>query len=214
MLLGYDGFAPSFSSAGEDMILRHLVGSDRQQGFYVDVGACDPVVGSNTFFFYNYGWRGINIEARPGSKALFDRHRPRDINLETGISSQSNALTYYVVAEGKTMNSFSREFIDHLGLTIQREVSVPTAPLAHIMAKHLPQGQKIDFMSVDVEGMDFEVLASNDWNRYRPEFLVVETEAGSRRSEDLLLQNGYRVCARNSIILDAVEEAFFVDTCI
>ena len=88
-LLGYHSYAPCFSSAGEDMILRHLIGSDKMDGFYVDVGAYQPVLSSNTYFFYLNGWRGINIEARPGSQALFDKVRSRDVNLELGISRES-----------------------------------------------------------------------------------------------------------------------------
>ncbi|MCA1632167.1 MAG: hypothetical protein LC802_00260 [Acidobacteria bacterium] len=105
MLLGYDNYAPSFSSAGEDMILRHIIGSDKQDGFYVDVGAYHPTLFSNTYFFYLYGWRGINVEARPGSRKLFDKVRPRDINLELGISSGRGELTYYFIGEDSTMTA-------------------------------------------------------------------------------------------------------------
>src|SRR5687767_14463398 len=88
LLLGYHSYAPSFSSAGEDMILRHIISSDKRDGFYVDVEAYHPTHQSNTYFFYLYGWRGINIEARPGSRKLFDKVRPRDINLEMGVSAE------------------------------------------------------------------------------------------------------------------------------
>ena len=65
LLFAYHSFVPSFSSAGEDMILRHILGADKQNGFYIDVRAYHPLRASNTYFFYSYGWRGINIEARP-----------------------------------------------------------------------------------------------------------------------------------------------------
>src|SRR5436190_18531451 len=75
----------SFSQEGEDMLLRREF--ERQaSGFYVDVGAHDPHRFSNTHYFYKCGWRGINIEARPGSSRLFKRWRPRDISLEIPIS--------------------------------------------------------------------------------------------------------------------------------
>lgn len=110
MLLGYHSYAPSFSSAGEDMILRHIIGSDKRNGFFVDVGAYHPTLFSNTYFFYLNGWRGINIEARPGSKALFDRVRPRDTNLELGISRNRGELTYYFIGDDSTMNSSRANF--------------------------------------------------------------------------------------------------------
>src|SRR5688572_15978731 len=114
LFLGYHSYAPSFSCAGEDMILRHLIGSDKMDGFFVDVGAYHPVLLSNTYFFYLNGWRGINIEARPGSRGLFEATRHRDINLEMGISSVRGEMTYYMVGEDSPMNSFSREFLEEI----------------------------------------------------------------------------------------------------
>ena len=216
MLLGYDNYAPSFSSAGEDMILRHIIGSDKQDGFYVDVGAYHPTLFSNTYFFYLYGWRGINVEARPGSRKLFDKVRPRDINLELGVSSGRGELTYYFIGEDSTMNSFSREFLEHIGMLgeVKREIAVPVLPLAEVLERHAPEGQVIDFMNVDVEGHDLEVLESNDWRRFRPNFVVVEdAQIDAEQSEVVraMKGHGYDVCAQNVIILGKLNEYFFVD---
>ena len=216
VVLGYHSFAPSFSSAGEDMILRHLVGSDKRDGFYVDVGAWDPVKLSNTYFFYLQGWRGINIDARPGSRSLFEQVRPRDINIEVGISTRAGEMTYYVVGEHSTMNSFSREFLEHIGMLgeVKREIPVQVLPLADVLDRHLPKGQAIDFMNVDVEGHDLEALQSNDWDRFRPRFLVVEdVHAGADASPVVafLRSRGYEICATNVIILDKLDEYFFID---
>jgi FkbM family methyltransferase len=215
-LLGHQAYAPSFSSAGEDMILRHVIGSDKMDGFYVDVGAYDPVHGSNTHFFYIKGWRGINVEARPGSRKLFERVRPRDINLEVGVSKEPGHLTYYFISEDSTMNSFSREFLEHTGAIsrVRREILVPVMPLSEILERHLPAGQTIDFMNVDVEGHDLQALESNDWGRFRPRFVVVEdAEVDAERSEIVrfMRERGYGVCAQNVIILDKLNEYFFVD---
>ena len=216
LLLGYHSYAPSFSSAGEDMILRHVIGSDKMEGFYVDVGAYHPVLSSNTYFFYLNGWRGINVEARPGSRKLFDEVRPRDINVETGVSNSRGELTYYFVGEDSTMNSFSREFLEHIGMLgeVKREIPVPVIPLAELLALHLPEGQAIDFMSVDVEGHDLQALESNDWERFRPRFIVVEDKEVRAESSDIvrfMRGRGYEVCAQNVIILDKINEYFFVD---
>jgi FkbM family methyltransferase len=216
VILGYESFAPSFSSAGEDMILRHLVGSEKRGGFYVDVGAYHPVRSSNTFFFYLQDWRGINVEARPGSKALFDRMRPRDTNLEVGVSTRAGELTYYVIGDDSTMNSFDRDFLEHIGMLgeVKREIPVPVRPLSDLLAEHLPKGQHIDFMNVDVEGHDIEVLSSNDWNRFRPRFVVVEDdEIDAEKSEvvRLLRAEGYELCVRNVIILDKLNSYVFID---
>jgi FkbM family methyltransferase len=217
LLLGYDSYAPSFSSAGEDMILRHMIGSDKMDGFYVDIGAYHPVHYSNTYFFYTNGWRGINIEARPGSRNLFEKVRPRDVNLEIGIAASKGELTYYLIGEDSTMNSFSREFLEHLGLLkeVKKEIPVPVLPLADVLTRYLPEKQQIDFMNVDVEGHDLEVLKSNDWNRFRPRFVVVEDIAVDPDKSEIakfMRSFGYEVCVQNSIILGKLNEYFFVDT--
>jgi FkbM family methyltransferase len=217
MLLGYDSYAPSFSSAGEDMILRHIIGSDKMNGFYVDVGAYHPVHFSNTYFFYTNGWRGINIEARPGSRDLFEKIRPRDVNLELGIAAKKGELTYYLISEDSTMNSFSREFLEHLGMLgeVKQEIPVAVFPLSEVLSSHVPEGQEIDFMTVDVEGHDLEVLQSNDWSRYRPKFVVVEdkeTDPGNSDIARFMKEQSYKICAQNAIILGKLNEYFFADS--
>ena len=80
----------SFAQEGEDRVLFSLLfklhgGKHIDNGFYVDVGAHHPYYLSNTYIFYRQGWRGLNIDAMPGSMALFEKNRPRDINLESGV---------------------------------------------------------------------------------------------------------------------------------
>ena len=216
LLLGYDSYAPSFSSAGEDMMLRHLLGSDKMSGFYVDVGAFHPTLFSNTYFFYLNGWRGINLEARPGSKKLFDKVRPRDTNLEIGISRERGELTYYFIAENSPMNSFSPDFLKQIRMLehVKQKIPIATLPLAEVFERHLPPGQAIDFMNVDVEGHDLEVLESNDWLRFRPKVIVVEDE-GLDPQESAIVRtmktHGYELCAQNVIILDQINEYFLID---
>ena len=216
LLLGYDSYAASFSSAGEDMILRHILGSDKMNGFYVDVGAFHPTLFSNTYFFYLNGWQGINIEARPGSKKLFDKVRPRDINLEVAVSREQGEMTYYFIGEDSAMNSFSPDFLRRIQMLehVRAKISVPAVPLADILERHLPKGQSIDFLNVDVEGHDFEVLESNDWQRFRPKLIVVEDEgldASQSRIVRAMKDRGYELCAQNVIILDKINEYFLID---
>ena len=198
------------------MILRHLLGSDKMSGFYVDVGAFHPTLFSNTYFFYLNGWQGINVEARPGSKQLFDRIRPRDVNLEVGVSRERGSMTYYFIAEDSPMNSFSPDFLRQIEMLehVKSEISIPTLPLAEVLDRHLPKDQKIDFMNVDVEGHDYEVLESNDWQRFRPRVVVVEDEQLTPTESQIvqMLQgHGYELCAQNVIILDKINEYFLID---
>lgn len=167
----------SYSQEGEDMILRRILGDERK-GFYVDVGAHHPKRFSNTYYFYKQGWRGINIDATPGSMSAFNRSRPNDINIEAPVSRKKQTLTFYMFDE-PALNGFSKHLSEQRSTNGQaykiiRTIDIETVTLSEILTKHLPKGQPIDFMSIDVEGLDYDVLLSNDWNRFRPKIILVE----------------------------------------
>lgn len=210
-----DGFAlKSYSQEGEDMILRRIF-ERKSHGFYVDVGAHHPQRFSNTFYFYRRGWHGMNIDAMPNSMEAFTRCRPRDINIEHAISDRQERLTYYVF-DDPALNSFSRKVADEVQSTTQYrvidEIKMETATLEQMLEKHLPQGQSIDFLSVDVEGLDLQVLRSNDWSKYRPDVVLVEIvgatlEDISRHDISIFMKSrGYDFFAKT------VNTVFFVDT--
>jgi FkbM family methyltransferase len=173
-----EGFSfRTYSQTGEDMILRHLY-LGQETGFYVDVGAHHPRRFSNTHYFHRRGWRGINIDAMPGSMNAFRRERPRDINLELGVGEREGAMTFHVFQEG-ALNTFDAELAAQRarnGTRVLREIAVPVRPLAAILREHLPANTRIDFLTVDVEGLDLEVLRSNDWETHRPRCVVAEAE--------------------------------------
>jgi hypothetical protein len=113
----------------------------------------------------------------PGTEALFRHYRPRDIVLECAVSKTKSVLEYYMYPE-PALNTFDPELAESRVGTCVHEVNtirmVETFPLAEIIDRHLPNGQDITFMSVDAEGLDLDVLASNDWQRYRPRLIVAE----------------------------------------
>ena len=202
-------YKKSYAQDGEDMVLHSFfeVLPKDYKGFFVDVGAHHPVRFSNTYFFYKKGWRGINIDATPGSMALFQWFRRRDLNVELGIGPEKGNLTFYCFDE-PALNTLSKEVAAERAqggrYKIKKEVQVPILPLREVLEKHLSPGKKIDFLSVDVEGMDETVLRSNDWERFRPTFVLAEdseyqiganTDNG-RGVFQLLSEKGYRLVAK------------------
>lgn len=171
-----------YSQEGEDMIVKRFFEGEAPKGrFYVDVGAHHPKRFSNTYRFYRQGWSGINIDATPGSMKLFNIWRKNDVNLEIGVSGKEETLTFYMFND-PALNGFHQNLSENREGSryyVTRKVDIPTFPLSMILDQHLPPGQFIDFMSVDVEGKDLEVLQSNDWNRYRPTLLLVESLSNS-----------------------------------
>jgi len=193
------GKLPSFSQFGEDVFLYgyfagqtfrkdgHALPLMRQRlprGFYVDVGAYSPKQHSNTYLFYKLGWRGINIDATPGSMSAFDAIRPRDANIEAAVSDRDDTIDFYWWAKPGVVNTLSQERVQELTRELNREPHVTTIrarTLASLLEEHLVPGQSIDFMSVDVEGHDLAVLRSNDWARFRPRLVLVEHDVADAR---------------------------------
>lgn len=168
---------PSYSQEGEDLVLCRLF-EHRSSGTYVDIGAHHPHRFSNTALLHRKGWRGINVDARPGSMKAFKRARPHDINLEIGVSEESGPLTYYMFRES-ALNTFDACIArkrERAGWALAGQSEVQCLPLAKILAHSLPKlpATSIDLLSVDVEGLDLQVLRSNDWARYVPRVIVLE----------------------------------------
>ena len=178
----FDGFTiKSYSQEGEDMILRRFF-EFKKNGFYVDVGAHHPKRFSNTYFFYKKGWKGINIDAMPGSMDAFEKVRPRDINIELPISSKKQKLKYYGLNE-PALNGFSKELSEQRnnsrGYDIIFTRDLQTQTLQNVLDTYLPKEQIIDFLSIDVEGLDFDVIKSVDLNKVRPRLILIEILSSS-----------------------------------
>jgi FkbM family methyltransferase len=194
----------SFSQEGEDLILERFL-ENRERGFYVDIGAHHPKRISNTYRLYRRGWRGINVDATPGSMERFKRVRPRDINIEAAVSATAQELMFYVF-DLPELNTLDKNLaIERVNQRhpIVSEVPVSTCSLAELLDRHMPRNTAIDLLNIDVEGFDYDVLRSNDWKRYAPEFIFVEclealslNQAQTDPVAKFLLEQQYSIVAK------------------
>lgn len=188
----------SYAQNREDVLLRHAFG-DATSGFYLDVGACDPVDLSVTKHFYDLGWNGINVEPSPTSFAKVSGGRPRDVNLNVGISNHRGTMPFYKAkghATGlSTVVAEEVEVHKKNGFDFDRLI-VPVTTLVDVCEEHV-KGRTIDFMSIDVEGHEREVLEGGDFKRFRPRIVLIEatrpksTELTHGRWEHLLVSCDY-----------------------
>lgn len=209
-----DGYVhKSFSQEGEDLLVHRIFG-DKATGFYVDVGAHHPVRFSNTYYFYKRGWRGINIEPNLTGIRLFKRYRPRDINLALGISNEPGELIYWMFDE-PALNSFDKELTEkRLAETEYRLIGtkqIKVVRLESVLAEYVQPDVQIDFMTIDAEGHDLSVLRSNNWERFRPKWLLVESIVQSPLDEIRSDQHQFLLAQQYKLYAKTLNTYFYLD---
>lgn len=165
-----------YSQEGEELLLTRVF-KNQKTGFYVDVGAHHPMRFSNTYHFYKRNWTGINVEPNPDAFQAFEKARKKDVNLNFGIANKKDSLEYYMFNE-PALNTFSESVLHERtqldGCMHIKTLTVPVLPLSEVFETFLPIGKHVDFLSIDVEGLDLEVLKSNNWLKFRPKLILVE----------------------------------------
>jgi len=169
-----------------------------ERGFYVDVGACDPDLGSVTKAFYERGWRGVNVEPQPGYHRRLVAARPRDRNLRVALGEHAGDVTMHVIADTglSTLDAVEAAKRAGEGFRVVDEVVIQET-LATICARDVPPEQPVHFLKVDVEGSERAVLLGADWGSCRPWIVVVEAtrpmtqEPTYEEWEAILVRAGY-----------------------
>ena len=172
----------SFSQQGEDIVLFHTLRDllKIEQATYVDVGAADPALGSNTYLLYTAGSRGVLVEPNPMYVKRLQSARPLDQVVAAGIGVTDAAEgDYYEIKGDPTRNTFSAKYVAELqkGKTesvIERVVKMPLVNINRVIETRLG-GRAPDLLSTDVEGLDYAIIRSLDLSRFRPGVICAET---------------------------------------
>lgn len=164
----------SYAQHFEDVYLMRCF-REQAEGFYIDVGAGHPVVDNVSFAFYLKGWRGITVEPNPSLARLSHNIRPRDIAVETLVGAKPGQAKFYLVDDFHGLSTMigenARAAKDNYGKQAE-EHELPVTTLADLCKAHQPPA--IDFLKIDVEGAEKDVLVGADWGRYRPRVVVIE----------------------------------------
>ncbi|CAM8365785.1 fkbM_fam, methyltransferase, FkbM family [Candidatus Methylopumilus planktonicus] len=167
----------SYAQCGEDLIIDHLIKVvGIKELFYLDLGAHHPTYLSNTYYFYEKGFSGVCVEGDPSLIKAFEKIRKRDIILNLGVGLEKSVLDFYLMSS-KTLNTFSKaealRYVSYGNQQIEKVIKVEIETVNSIIknfCKRVP-----NLISLDVEGLDFMILQSFDFDQFRPEIFCIET---------------------------------------
>ena len=188
----------TYAQHGDDIVIRCVfdsLGIDNPS--YLDIGAHHPSNISNTKLFYDAGSRGINVEANPNLFSQFMVDRPYDINLNFGVGKQAGFIPFYMIDSYSGRNSFDFETVnafvqDYPEFSIKQVVDLPVMTVPQLLSNRAVP----DFLTIDVEGLDYDILKSIDFERYPFKVICVEVGGSDKINyadavSSLLEENNY-----------------------
>jgi FkbM family methyltransferase len=209
----------SYSQCGEDLIVQYIFNVlGKKNPTYWDVGAYHPYHISNTALLYENGSRGINIEPNPDSIGLFRRYRKNDINVNSGVSDKEGKGQYFCM-EIPTLNTFSKSEAEHFvneGHKITASIELSLFTMRQISSQFFNNSWP-DFLSLDVEGLDFDILKSIPFSEALVSVICVEsisysaTRLGVKNQQlvDYLVSQGYVLYADTFVNSIFVKESLW-----
>ena len=228
-LSGIPFISVSFAQFGEDVVLRSIIEDyfpaflrkKANSGYFVDLGAFNPVVYSNTFALYLLGWRGLNVDASFSCIESCNNQRPRDTNICIGVSDKDETLTYNVFEKHFARNTFDPNMVEQTlskGIPVARTESIECMNVNKLLDTYKKSHVDIHYLSIDLEGFDERIVLALDWQRFKPWVVSVEVHAPTLQASletpiaKHLIQNGYSCVSKCHLTMFFVLNTFIKDT--
>lgn len=162
-----------FSFSGVDIIVQNIF-RNQKNGYYIDVGCQHPIKNNNTYLLHKKGWSGINIDLDKDNINLFNSSRPYDHNVNIAASNKINEVDLFFFHKKSPINTIDKKTSQFQKAQISSIKKIKTNTLDNIIESSKYYNKKFDFLSIDVEGHELQVLEGLDFNKYSPNVLVVE----------------------------------------
>lgn len=197
---------PHFGQWGEDTLVRKLFPKNKAHGRYVDIGAYHPFKHSNTAGFWMRGWTGINVDANKQSIELFKKKRPRDINLWSAVvphkllNQDTHEIDLYLPSKNRISTVGTVDINMSNERSFDEKVTVPATSIPDLIKKY--QLNEVDYLNIDVEGFDTQLIKDIDFKKFSPTVISVEDYSKSMQelmSSEIskhLFMNSYDLIAR------------------
>ncbi len=179
---------------GEDIFIRRFF-KDFKKGFYVDIGCYHPIKGSLTYHLYKNGWHGLNVDLSQISIDLFNLSRPDDINIRGAISNINGRTYYYENGPINQQNSLNNKN--------ENKIEIECFKLNTLLEKN--NIEKIDYLNIDVEGHDFNVISEFSFSKYQPKLISIEDnfydlkDSINSNINEILVKNGYFLSSKYGV---------------
>jgi FkbM family methyltransferase len=169
----------SYSQCGEDLIIDFIFYQLQiEKPTYLDIGAHHPYYLSNTAYFYNKGCMGVSVEPDPQLFEVIKKERPNENCLNIGVGKSSGGTASFYIMSASTLNTFSKAEADRYASygdkSIKEVIQLPLLSVNDIIVQHFNNNAP-NFVSLDVEGMDLEIIQSFDFLKYKPNVFCIET---------------------------------------
>lgn len=196
----------SWSQQGEDVLIDFyftwILGE--KNPMYLDIGAHHPFYLSNTYLFYTKGCRGVTIEPDPLLFENIKKARPGDVHINAGIGKDKGCHEFFIMS-APTMNTFSIIEAETTvknsdgAIYIKEKLMVEVLTINSILSAYF-NNDKPYFISIDVEGLDLEILYSIDFDKHKPALIIVELNGRNETEVALFMsEKGYKLYASNNI---------------
>lgn len=198
-------FMNTYSQAGEDVVMSYFFNSiGVKHPNYIDIGTNNPIYGNNTFLFYKRGSTGVCVEADPSLFPSIKKERSRDICLNVGVTFNAETNADFYIFEEPAHNTLSKEEAEHRNKVskykLKEVINIPLININDLIEEQF-HGKNPNIISIDVEGIDFEILKTIDFNKYKPDMFCVETlkypldptEWKIKKINEFMISKGYVV---------------------
>ena len=159
----------AYSHWGIDLIITKLLDS-KNRGIYIDVGCHHPFLNNHSYLLYKSGWVGINIDIDYNSIDMFNFFRKSDVNIQTAVTDHKGEVDLFFYHNRAAKNTISKEF----GSDAKEQKKINSDTLNNIIENSKFKNSKIDFVSIDVEGNEMNVLNGFDLKKYKPKLILLE----------------------------------------
>ncbi len=167
----FNCYKRSYSFGSVDLLINYYF-KNKKKGIYLDVGCQHPVSNNNTYLLFKKGWSGINIDLDQKSIELFNLVRKNDINLNTAVSSSVTEKKLFFYHDKSAINTLDEDVSNFQSAKVKEIRNIKTNTLNNILNEN--NIKKIDYLNIDVEGHEIDVLNGFDIKKYSPEIVSIE----------------------------------------